>query len=147
MLAGEEGSGTDRLNRLPAELRLHAGLTVALRRGQVDGTVRPDIDVELTAIGLEAIVVALLIAILQTGGEPDPRSGQAVLSVLDSDDPAGGTDDDLTIAASFHAVDERFATGRRHADFTRIEPFPAAHQACPDDAVPSPFHGPEGHHT
>ena len=84
VLAGEEGTGTDRLNRLPAELRLQAGLTVALRRGQVEGTVRPDIDVELTAIGLEAIVVALLIAILQTGGEPDQRSGHAVLSVLDA---------------------------------------------------------------
>jgi AcrR family transcriptional regulator len=84
VLAGEEGTGTERLNRLPAELRLHAGLTVALRRGQIEGTVRPDIDAELTAIGLEAIVVALLIAILQTGGEPDPRSGSAVLSVLDA---------------------------------------------------------------
>lgn len=82
VLAGEEGTGAERLAQLPAELRLHEGLTAALRRGQREGTVRRDIDPELCAIGLESIVVALLIAILQTGGDSDPRTSAGVLAVL-----------------------------------------------------------------
>jgi TetR/AcrR family transcriptional regulator len=82
VLAGEEGTGAERLVQLPAELRLHDGLTAALRRGQREGTVRRDIDPELCAIGLESIVVALLIAILQTGGDSDPRTSEGVLAVL-----------------------------------------------------------------
>jgi AcrR family transcriptional regulator len=84
VLAGEEGTGAERLARLPAELRLQDGLITALRRGQSEGTVRSDIDPELCAIGLEAIVVALMIAILQTGGQSDPRSSAGVLAVLDA---------------------------------------------------------------
>lgn len=84
VLAGEEGTGAERLAMLPSELRLHDGLTTALRRGQGEGTVRMDIDPELCATGLEAIVVALLIAILQTGGDSDPRSAAGVLAVLDA---------------------------------------------------------------
>ena len=83
-LAGEEGTGTERLNLLPAEARLHAGLTRALRRGQAEATVRRDIDPETFAVGVEAIVIALIIAILQTGGEADPRSSAGVLAVLEA---------------------------------------------------------------
>lgn len=84
VLAGQEGKGVERLTQLPAELRLHDGITTALRRGQRDGSVRPDIDPELCAVGLGSIVVALLIAILQTGGNADPRSSAGVLAVLDA---------------------------------------------------------------
>jgi AcrR family transcriptional regulator len=84
VLSGDEGTGAERLTQLPAELRLHEGLTAALRRGQREGTVRSDIDPALCAIGLESIVVALLIAILQTGGDPDPRSSAGVLAVLNA---------------------------------------------------------------
>ena len=45
---------------------------------------RNDVDPELCATGLEAIVVALLIAILQTGGDSDPRTSAGVLAVLDA---------------------------------------------------------------
>jgi len=84
ILAGEESTGTERLNLLPAEARLHVGLTQALRRGQADGTVRPDIEPDTFAAGVEAIVIALIIAILQTGGDADPRSSAGVLAVLDA---------------------------------------------------------------
>jgi AcrR family transcriptional regulator len=84
VLEGKEGTGVERLAQLPSELRLHQGLISALRMGQKDGSVRSDIDPELCAIGLEAIVVALLIAILQTGGDADPRSSAGVLAVLDA---------------------------------------------------------------
>ena len=84
VLAGEEGTGAERLVKLPSELRLHEGLTTALRNGQQVGTIRGDIDPELFAIGLESIVVALLIAILQTGGDSDPKSSEGVLAVLEA---------------------------------------------------------------
>jgi TetR/AcrR family transcriptional regulator len=84
VLAGEEGIGAERLTQLPSELRLHEGITAALRLGQRQGTVRGDIDPELCAIGLESIIVSLLIAVLQTGGTPDPRSSAGVLAVLDA---------------------------------------------------------------
>lgn len=84
VLSGYEGTGAERLTQLPAELRLHEGLTAALQLGQRKGTVRSDIDPELCAIGLESIVVALLIAILQTGGESDSRTSAGVLAVLDA---------------------------------------------------------------
>jgi len=84
VLAGEEGTGAERLVQLPSEQRLHEGLTTALRRGQQDGTVRGDIDPEIFAIGLESIVLALLIAILQSGGDSDPRSSAGVLAVLET---------------------------------------------------------------
>jgi AcrR family transcriptional regulator len=85
VLAGEEGRGIERLVLLPSEQRLRAGLTRALARRQVDGTVRPDISPDVLAIGLEAIVEGLLIAIIQTGGAPpDPERSAAVLAVLDA---------------------------------------------------------------
>jgi len=84
VLAGAEGTGAERLIQLPAELRLHEGLTTALRKGQLDGTIRGDIDAELCATGLESIILALLVAVLQTGGETDPRRSAGVLAVLEA---------------------------------------------------------------
>ena len=83
VLAGEESAGAERLTQLPAEARLVTGLTEALRRGQREGTVRTDIDPDVSAAGLESIVVALLLAILQTGdGAIDPRATAGVIAVL-----------------------------------------------------------------
>jgi AcrR family transcriptional regulator len=83
VLAGEEGTGLERLEQLPSEQRLHSGLTRAIARGQADGTVRDDVDAQLLAIGFETIVVSLIIAILQTGGAPaDQTTSLGVLTVL-----------------------------------------------------------------
>ena len=84
VLAGEEGTGAERLRQLPSEARLHAGLTLALRRGQAEGSVRGDVDADTLAVGLETIVIALLISILQTGGAADPVASAGVLAVLDA---------------------------------------------------------------
>jgi len=84
ILAGEEGSGAERLAMLPTEVQLRVGLATAIRRGQADGTVRADVDPDDLASGLEAVVIALLIAILQTGGRPDPGYSAGVLTVLDA---------------------------------------------------------------
>ncbi len=84
ILAGVEGSGAERLAMLPTEVQLRVGLATAIRRGQADGTVRADVDPDDLASGLEAVVIALLIAILQTGGRPDPGYSTGVLTVLDA---------------------------------------------------------------
>lgn len=85
ILSGEEGCGVERLALLPSEIRLHAGLTQALRDGQEKGTVRSDIEPATVAMGLETIVVALIVSILQTGGAaPDPSTESGVLAVLDA---------------------------------------------------------------
>lgn len=84
VLSGEEDTGAERLQMLPSEVRLHAGITETLRRGQADGSVRTDIDPPTMAVGLEAIVVSLLISILQTGGEVDLPTSRGVLAVLDA---------------------------------------------------------------
>lgn len=84
VLSGAEGSGAERLTVLPSEIRLHAGIATALRRGQRDGTVRADIDPDVVAIGLESVVTALLISILQVGGQSDPVTSEGVIAVLDA---------------------------------------------------------------
>jgi AcrR family transcriptional regulator len=84
VLAGEEGKTADRLLVLPAEAALRLGLADALRSRQQNGDVRADIDPDVAAIGLETIVIALLIATLQSGGVADAERAPAVLSVLDA---------------------------------------------------------------
>jgi AcrR family transcriptional regulator len=85
VLAGEEGTGAERLVQLPSEQRLHSGLTQVILRGQADGTMRGNVDARLLAIGFETIVVALIIAILQTGGAPtDHTTSLGVITVLDA---------------------------------------------------------------
>ena len=49
-----------------------------------DGDIRDDVDPEQLAIGLETLVVALLIAALQTGGVADDERTAGVLAVLDA---------------------------------------------------------------
>jgi AcrR family transcriptional regulator len=84
VLAGEEGKTADRLLVLPAEAALRQGLGAALRSRQQEGDVRSDIDPDVAAIGLETIVIALLIATLQSGGVADSERAPAVLAVLDA---------------------------------------------------------------
>ncbi len=84
ILEGHEGSGVERLVVLPAEAQLQRGLAAALRSGQRDGSVRSDIDPNTMAAGLEAVVIALLIATLQTGGRVDSSHAQGVIAVLDA---------------------------------------------------------------
>lgn len=84
VLAGEEGKTADRLFVLPAEAALRAGLADALRAGQRTGDVRADIDPHVAAVGLETIVIAVLIATLQSGGTADAERTTGVLAVLDA---------------------------------------------------------------
>lgn len=84
VLEGSEDTGAERLVVLPSELRLRRGIAEALRRGQGQGTVRRDIEPDVLAAGLEAIVISLLMSILQTGGPTDPGYTKGVFAVLDA---------------------------------------------------------------
>ena len=84
VIDGQEGTGAERLAVLPAEVQVQRGLAQALRKGQADGTVRLDIDPELMAAGLEAVVIALLIALLQTGGLADSSQARGAIAVLEA---------------------------------------------------------------
>lgn len=82
VLEGHEATGAERLAVLPAELQLRRQIAAALRRGQRDGTIRRDIDPELHAAGLEAVVIALLMSLVQTDGEVDSDHARGALAVL-----------------------------------------------------------------
>lgn len=84
IIDGQEGIGAERLAVLPAEVEVQRGIAEALRNGQADGSVRLDIDPEIMAAGLEAVVIALLIALLQTGGLADSSQARGAIAVLEA---------------------------------------------------------------
>jgi AcrR family transcriptional regulator len=85
VLAGHEADAVVRLLQIPALQDLEAKVADDLRLGQELGLVRTDIDVGLMAQGLESLVLALLIAMVQTGiGLTDARRAQSVFAVLSS---------------------------------------------------------------
>ncbi len=84
VLAGGAASGAERLAVLPAEVRLQQGIARALRDGQRDGRVRADIDPEVLAAGLEAVVISLLMSLVQTDGEVDSMHARGAIAVLEA---------------------------------------------------------------
>jgi AcrR family transcriptional regulator len=82
VLAGLEPETIGRLVEIPALNELRRGLGALLAEGQREGDVRPDIDPVTVADGLVTMVLALLIATLQTGGPPERADG--VMAVLDA---------------------------------------------------------------
>jgi AcrR family transcriptional regulator len=84
VLAGLEPEQTERLVGIPALVNLRDGIAHLVSAGQGSGEFRTDIDARLVADGLGTIIVALLIAILQTGGEPDQKRVDGVIAVLDA---------------------------------------------------------------
>lgn len=84
VLEGMEDTGAQRLAFLPAEVQLQGGIAQALRRGQADGTVRTDLDPDVMAAGLEAVVISLLISLLQTGGLANAAQARGAIAVLDA---------------------------------------------------------------
>jgi AcrR family transcriptional regulator len=84
VLAGLEPGFTDRLLAIPALEQLRKALGELLAAGQLAGTVRRDIDPHKVGRGLVTIVMALLIAVLQTGADPAGPLGDEVLAVLEA---------------------------------------------------------------
>lgn len=84
VLAGLEPERTELLLDIPALAELREGIAEQLLRGQRDGDVRPDIDPMMVADGLETVVMAILIAVLQTGITPVGERAAGVVALLDA---------------------------------------------------------------
>jgi AcrR family transcriptional regulator len=79
VLRGLEPELTPRLRDAPSLGLLRAALERTLRAGQQAGSVRPELDAAQVARGLEALLVSLLLAAVQTGPSD---AGQGVLALL-----------------------------------------------------------------
>lgn len=84
VLEGSEAGAVERLTVLPAELHLQRGIAAALSRGQRLGVVRTDIDPVVHAAGLVAVVIALLIALVQSEGQVDSQYAKGAIAVLEA---------------------------------------------------------------
>ena len=84
VLAGLEPDFTTRLLGIAALEQLRKGIAEVLAADQATGKVRPDIDPRTMAGGLVSIVMAVLIAVLQTGADTDGVLGDEIHAVLDA---------------------------------------------------------------
>lgn len=84
VLSGLEPEVAARLVTIPSLVTLTAGLAEDLALAQAAGEIRSDIDPAELAVGLETIVLALLMAELQTGLTVEPERQVGVLAVLDA---------------------------------------------------------------
>jgi AcrR family transcriptional regulator len=84
LLAGREPEFTGRMLDIPALTGLRTGLAQLLATDQATGAVRPDIDPQRIAMGLEMTVLAMLIATLQTGVTLDGDHIAGVVAVLEA---------------------------------------------------------------
>jgi AcrR family transcriptional regulator len=84
VLSGLEPEVAARLVTIPSLVALTAGLADELAEAQEAGEVRRDVDPAEVAVGLETIVLALLMAELQTGLTVEPERKAGVLAVMDA---------------------------------------------------------------
>jgi AcrR family transcriptional regulator len=84
VLSGLEPEVAARLVTIPSLVTLTAGLADDLAVAQADGEIRPDVDPAELAVGLQTIVLALLMAELQTGLTVEPERQAGVLAVVDA---------------------------------------------------------------
>jgi AcrR family transcriptional regulator len=84
VLSGREPEVAARLVAIPSLVALTAGLADELAEAQERGEVRRDVDPAELAVGLETIVLALLMAELQTGLTVEPERKAGVLAAMDA---------------------------------------------------------------
>jgi AcrR family transcriptional regulator len=84
VLSGLEPEVAARLVTIPSLVALTAELADDLAEAQAGGDIRPDVDPAELAVGLETIVLALLMAELQTGLTVEPERRAGVLAVVDA---------------------------------------------------------------
>ncbi len=84
VLSGLEPEVAARLVTIPSLVALTAGLADELAEAQEAGEVRRDVDPAELAVGLETIVLALLMAELQTGLTVEPERRAGVLAAMDA---------------------------------------------------------------
>lgn len=91
VLAGLEPHVTVRMAELPALEELRKAVTDRLRSDQLNGVVRTDIDPAAIANGAVTIIITVLMAVVQFGGEDALRYGADVLAVFEAalDPPVG----------------------------------------------------------
>ncbi|MDQ2723925.1 MAG: TetR/AcrR family transcriptional regulator [Actinomycetota bacterium] len=82
LLAGLEPEVTDRVLEIPALDELRRTCAERLRREQVNGSVRADIDPVTIANGIVAIMLSLLMSVVQLGGAAAASYGNDVAAVL-----------------------------------------------------------------
>ena len=82
LLAGLEPEHTVRMLEIPALSELRKGIAERLRAGQASGEVRRDIDPVRAASGLESVVMAILIAVMQTGIPADGERAEGIVELL-----------------------------------------------------------------
>jgi AcrR family transcriptional regulator len=83
VLSGLEPEVAARLVTIPSLVALTAELADELAEAQAAGDIRPDVDPAELAVGLETIVLALLMAELQTAITVEPERAAGVLAVID----------------------------------------------------------------
>jgi AcrR family transcriptional regulator len=83
VLSGLEPEVAARLVTIPSLVALTAELADELAEAQSAGDIRPDVDPAELAVGLETIVLALLMAELQTAITVEPERAAGVLAVVD----------------------------------------------------------------
>ncbi|HEV2360175.1 MAG TPA: TetR/AcrR family transcriptional regulator [Acidimicrobiales bacterium] len=84
ILSGGEGPIAERLLELPALVSLRREIARVIVIGQRADDVRTDIDPVLMAAGLETVVLALLMGVLQTGGSITPSRVAGVRELMDA---------------------------------------------------------------
>lgn len=84
VLSGLEPEVAARLLTIPSLVSLTAALADELAEAQAASDIRADVDPAEVAVGLETIVLALLMAELQTGLTVEPERQAGVLAVLDA---------------------------------------------------------------
>jgi AcrR family transcriptional regulator len=84
VLSGLEPEVAARLLTIPSLVSLTAALADELTEAQAASDIRADVDPAEVAVGLETIVLALLMAELQTGLTVEPERQAGVLAVMDA---------------------------------------------------------------
>jgi AcrR family transcriptional regulator len=84
VLSGLEPEVAARLLTIPSLVALTAALADDLAEAQAAREIRADVDPAEVAVGLETIVLALLMAELQTGLTVEPERQAGVLAVMDA---------------------------------------------------------------
>jgi AcrR family transcriptional regulator len=82
LLSGLEPEHTVRMLEIPALAELRKGIAERLRAGQASGEVRRDIDPVRAASGLESVVMAILIAAMQTGVPAEGERAEGIVELL-----------------------------------------------------------------
>lgn len=82
LLSGLEPEHTVRMLEIPALAELRKGIAERLRAGQASGEVRGDIDPVRAASGLESVVMAILIAVMQTGVPAEGERADGIMELL-----------------------------------------------------------------